>query len=166
MLNVQPLLPAHRTLSGRVVASVLGTVTALYLICPVARTGLEMSAPVLLAMLPAALAGLLYRLGLDGLEEGHGHLSRQGVWAMLGGALGALVAAAALAGHGWHLVETAQPVGSTAEGVLALLLPLAALGAAVLVGRAGYLDGIDPTGRASARSGVRGQQPNLSRRIR
>lgn len=141
-------------MSGRVVASVLGTVAALYLACPVARTGLEASAPVLLAMLPAALAGLLYRLGLDGLEERH-HLRRRSVWAMLGGALVALVAAAGLAGHGWHLVETAQPVGSTAEGVLALLLPLAALGAAVIVGRAGYLDGTDPTGRTYARATVR-----------
>lgn len=160
MLNVQPFLPARRTLSGRVVASVLGGVAALYLACPVARLGLEASAPVLLAMLPAALGGLLYRLGLDGLEGRH-----QGAWAVLVGALGALVGAAWLAGHGWHLVETAQAVGSTAEGVLMLLLPLCALGAVILAGRAGYLDGADPVRRVTVRRPVRLGGPRTARRL-
>lgn len=64
-------------------------------------------------------------------------------WPLLLSVLLLLGAAGWMVANGWRLVETASLAGGVWEGVLALLLPLAALGAVVLAARAGYLDGAE-----------------------
>lgn len=144
MTHHQPSPSPRPTSSGRVMVTVLVTAGVLYVLSPEARPGVGAAVPVLLAMLPAALAGAVCRVALDLLEGPRGGGARE-PWPLFLSALLLLGAAGWMVGNGWRLVETAPLAGGVWEGVLALLLPLAALGAVVLAARAGYRDGAEQT---------------------
>lgn len=143
MTHHQPTSSLRQTLSGSLMVAALATAGVLYVLSPAARPGVCAAVPVLLAMLPAALAGAVCRVALDLLEGRRGGAREP--WPLLLSVLPLLGAAGWMVGNGWRLVETAPLAGGVWEGVLALLLPLAALGAVVLAARAGYLDGAEQT---------------------
>lgn len=144
MSHRQPFPRLWQSLSGTVIVAAFVVAGVLYALVPAARPGLHAGAPILLAMLPTALVGAVCRVALDLLEGGRVRGASE-LWPLPLSALTLLAAALWMVANGWRLVETAQLTGGLCEGVLALLIPLLALGAVVLAARTGYLDGAEDT---------------------
>lgn len=122
-------------------------VAVLWFIVPDARVGLDASAGVLVAMLPAAVTGVGLRTVVE-MMEGRRWYRQQ--WTLYGTAVSSLllgVGASVLVERGLAASERVQVNTAGWTGVLAVVLPLIAVGLVVLAARAGYADGDDHTWR-------------------